>query len=171
MNEMHQLQDSSRPTEASVKGSASEYLAFVLGAEHYVIDIRPVQEMRGYSHVTHIANAPEHIKGVVNLRGMVVPVLDRRIRFGNQRPIYNDQTIVFVLTVLGRVSGVVVDAVSDVVEAHHAAAAAVWRSSVDGAHRWYRFTGGAHADCARHRGALSYGGAWLLDLAAPANLC
>lgn len=116
MNEIHQSQDGMLRPQASVKGSASEYLAFALGAEHYAIDIRDVQEIRGYSHVTHIANAPEHIKGIVNLRGVVVPILDLRIRFGNHSPIYNDQTIVIVLTVLDRVMGVVVDAVSDVVE-------------------------------------------------------
>jgi len=113
---MHQLQDSSRRARASVKGSANEYLAFALGAEHYAIDIRAVQEIRGYSHVTYIANAPEHIKGIVNLRGVIVPILDLRIRLGNHSPTYNDQTIVIVLTVLNRVIGVVVDAVSDVVK-------------------------------------------------------
>jgi purine-binding chemotaxis protein CheW len=115
MNEMHQLQDGSRQRRVSVNASASEYLAFVLGAEHYAIDIRDVQEIRSYSHVTHIANAPEHIKGIVNLRGVVVPILDLRIRFGNHSPTYNDQTIVIILTALDRVMGVVVDAVSDVV--------------------------------------------------------
>jgi purine-binding chemotaxis protein CheW len=115
MNEIRQLQDGSRRPRASVKASASEYLAFMLGAEHYAIDIRDVQEIRSYSHVTHIANAPEHIKGIVNLRGVVVPILDLRIRFGNHSPTYNDQTIVIILTALDRVMGVVVDAVSDVV--------------------------------------------------------
>jgi len=114
MNEIHQLQDGSRRTRASGKASASEYLAFMLGAEHYAIDIRDVQEIRSYSHVTHIANAPEHIKGIVNLRGVVVPILDLRIRFGNHSPTYNDQTIVIILTALDRMMGAVVDAVSDV---------------------------------------------------------
>jgi len=101
---------------AVVNRSAREYLAFVLGVEHYAIDILRVQEIRGYSHVTHIANAPEHIKGIINLRGVVVPILDLRIRFGDRSPTYNDQTIVIVLNVMHRVMGVVVDAVSDVVE-------------------------------------------------------
>jgi purine-binding chemotaxis protein CheW len=116
MNEKHHLQNGSRRTQATVKGSASEYLVFMLGAEHYAIDIRAIQEIRSYSHVTHIANAPEHIKGIFNLRGVVVPILDLRIRFGNHSPTYNDQTIVIILTALDRVMGVVVDAVSDVVE-------------------------------------------------------
>jgi purine-binding chemotaxis protein CheW len=115
MNEINQLQDGARRPRASVKASASEYLAFVIGAEQYAIDIRDVQEIRSYSHVTHIANAPEHIRGIVNLRGVVVPILDLRIRFGNHSPTYNDQTIVIVLTALDRVMGAVVDAVSDVV--------------------------------------------------------
>lgn len=116
MNNIHQLQDSLQRTQASARGSVSEYLTFVLGAENYAIDILRVQEIRGYSHVTLIANAPEHIKGVVNLRGVIVPILDLRIRFGSHNPTYNDHTIVIVLNVLDRVIGIVVDAVSDVVE-------------------------------------------------------
>ena len=115
MNKIHQLQDGSRRTQATVKGSASEYLVFMLGTEHYAIDIRDVQEIRSYSHVTHIANAPEHIKGIVNLRGVVVPILDLRVRFGNHSPTYNAQTIVIILTLSNRMMGAVVDAVSDVV--------------------------------------------------------
>lgn len=115
---MDQLQPhaDSREPSALISRAAQEYLAFVLGAEHYVIDILRVQEIRGYSHVTHIANAPEHFKGIVNLRGVIVPILDLRIRFGHHAPAYNDQTIVIVLNVLDRVIGVVVDAVSDVVK-------------------------------------------------------
>ncbi len=64
MNGMHQSQDKPRRMGVSSKGSAKEYLAFVLGAEHYAIDILRVQEIRGYSHVTHIANAPEHIRAL-----------------------------------------------------------------------------------------------------------
>lgn len=112
MNGMHQSQDKPRRIGASSKGSGRECLAFVLGSEHYAIDILRVQQIRGYSHVTHIANAPDHIKGVVNLRGVIVPILDLRIRFGNDSPTYNDQTIVIVLNVLRRVVGVVVDAVT-----------------------------------------------------------
>lgn len=115
MNEMVTFREASSRTSASDKRLARECLAFVLGAEHYAIDILCVQEIRGYNHVTHIANAPEHIKGIVNLRGVVVPILDLRIRFGNPAPTYNDQTIVIVLNVLNRVIGIVVDAVSDVV--------------------------------------------------------
>jgi len=119
MNHLHQLQGRSGSAPAPVPGATMEYLAFVLGAEHYAIDIRRVHEIRGFSHVTHIANAPVHILGIVNLRGVVVPILDLRIRFGNQSPTYDDHTIVIVLNVLGRVMGVVVDAVSDVVEIAH----------------------------------------------------
>ncbi len=121
MNQLHHQAGSSQALAvgggvAKDSDAANEYLAFVLGAEHYAIDILCVQEIRGYSHVTHIANAPGHIKGVINLRGVIVPILDLRVRFGNQCPTYNDQTIVIVLNVLARVIGVVVDAVSDVVE-------------------------------------------------------
>jgi purine-binding chemotaxis protein CheW len=88
----------------------------MLGGEHHAIAILHVQEIRGYSLVTHIVNAPNRIKGIVNLRSVVVPIFDLRIRFGNQGPYYNNQTIVIVFNVLDRVICVVVDAVSDVQE-------------------------------------------------------
>ncbi len=116
MNKSLSSRHGSERTHASDKSPLKEYLAFVLGAEHYVIDILGVQEIRGYGRVTHIANAPKHIKGVVNLRGVIVPIVDLRVLFGERHPTYNDQTIIIVLNVLGRVLGMVVDAVSDVVE-------------------------------------------------------
>jgi len=116
MSEMHQHSVVSANARMSGTNPVKEYLAFVLDAEHYAIDILRVQEIRGYGRVTHIANAPAHIKGVVNLRGVIVPIFDMRVRFGNPNPTYNEQTIVIVLNVLGRVIGVVVDAVSDVVQ-------------------------------------------------------
>jgi purine-binding chemotaxis protein CheW len=101
--------------EAGVAGGESrEFLTFRLGAEHYGIHILKVQEIRGYDRPTVIANAPAFIKGVINLRGVIVPVLDLRIRFGLEAS-YDAATVVIVLNVAQRVIGVVVDAVSDVV--------------------------------------------------------
>ena len=94
---------------------ASEYLTFTLGNEEYGIDILKVQEIRGYDTVTHIANAPEFIKGVINLRGVIVPIVDMRIKFRVDEPTYNDFTVVIIINVLGRIIGMVVDGVSDVV--------------------------------------------------------
>lgn len=93
----------------------SEYLTFTLGNEEYGIDILKVQEIRGYDTVTHIANAPEFIKGVINLRGVIVPIVDMRIKFKVGEPSYNEFTVVIIMNVLGRVIGMVVDGVSDVV--------------------------------------------------------
>ncbi|MFN3298296.1 chemotaxis protein CheW [Caldimonas sp.] len=93
-----------------------EYLTFRLGGEEYGIDILRVQEIRSYEAPTRIANAPPHIKGVVNLRGVIVPIVDLRIRFATAQCEYNDFTVVVVLHVAGRVVGAVVDAVSDVLE-------------------------------------------------------
>lgn len=91
-----------------------EFLIFGLGEEQYGIHILKVQEIRGYERPTAIANAPAFIKGVMNLRGVIVPVLDLRVRF--DLPFgYDDSTVVIVLNVADRVVGVVVDAVSDVV--------------------------------------------------------
>jgi purine-binding chemotaxis protein CheW len=95
--------------------TASEYLTFTLGNEEYGIDILKVQEIRGYDAVTHIANTPEFIKGVVNLRGVIVPIVDMRIKFKVGEPTYNDFTVVIIMNVLGRIIGMVVDGVSDVV--------------------------------------------------------
>jgi purine-binding chemotaxis protein CheW len=91
-----------------------EYLAFTLGKEEYGIDILKVQEIRGYEAVTRIANAPEFIKGVINLRGIIVPVVDMRIKFNLGEPTYDQFTVVIILNIGGRVVGMVVDSVSDV---------------------------------------------------------
>ena len=93
-----------------------EYLTFRLGAEEYGIDILKVQEIRGYEQPTRIANAPSFIKGVVNLRGVIVPIVDLRLRFGLGSAEYNSFTVVIILNVGGRVIGIVVDSVSDVLE-------------------------------------------------------
>ncbi|AKU20374.1 chemotaxis protein CheW [Massilia sp. MB5] len=91
-----------------------EFLAFKLGAEEYGIDILKVQEIRGYEAVTRIANAPEFIKGVINLRGIIIPVVDMRIKFNLGEPVYDQFTVVIILNINGRVVGMVVDSVSDV---------------------------------------------------------
>ena len=96
--------------------STAEFLTFRLGAEEYGIDILRVQEIRSYEEPTRIANAPSFIKGVVNLRGVIVPVVDLRIKLGCESVEYNGFTVVIVLNVKGRVVGAVVDSVSDVLE-------------------------------------------------------
>ena len=94
--------------------NASEFLTFRLGEEEYGIEILKVQEIRGYEMVTAIANAPAFIKGVVNLRGTIVPIVDMRIKFGLGKVEYNQFTVVIILNVSGRIVGIVVDSVSDV---------------------------------------------------------
>jgi purine-binding chemotaxis protein CheW len=91
-----------------------EVLTFCLGSEEYGIEILKVQEIRGYDQVTAIPNAPEFIKGVINLRGVIVPIVDLRLRFGVGRAHYDAFTVVIVLNLAGRVVGMVVDSVSDV---------------------------------------------------------
>ena len=94
--------------------AGNEFLSFRLGSEEYGIDILKVQEIRGYDTVTRIANTPEFIKGVINLRGAIVPIIDLRIKFGLGDPSYDEFTVVIILNVARRVVGVVVDSVSDV---------------------------------------------------------
>lgn len=93
----------------------NEFLSFVLGEEHYALDITTVKEIRGYEQVTKIANAPNFIKGVINLRGDIVPIVDLRIKFNVGEATYNDFTIVIMLNVHERIVGIVVDGVSDVI--------------------------------------------------------
>ena len=93
-----------------------EYLTFRLGGEEYGIDILRVQEIRSYEQPTRIANSPAFLQGVVNLRGVIVPIIDLRLKLSCQTAEFNDFTVVIVLNVRGRVIGAVVDAVSDVLE-------------------------------------------------------
>lgn len=102
-------------TESATAHEVREYLTFTLGNETYGIDILKVQEIRGYDTVTHIANAPEFIKGVINLRGVIVPIIDMRIKFNVGEPTYHEFTVVIIMNVLNRVIGMVVDSVSDVI--------------------------------------------------------
>lgn len=103
-------------TSASVLSSTREYLTFRLDQEEYGIDILKVQEIRGYEHPTRIANAPDFIKGVVNLRGTIVPIVDMRLKFNCSKVEYNSFTVVIILNLGDRVVGIVVDSVSDVME-------------------------------------------------------
>ena len=91
-----------------------EYLTFRLDREEYGIDILKVQEIRGYEQPTRIANAPSFIKGVINLRGTIAPIVDMRVRFQCPQIEYNQFTVVIILNLSDRVVGIVVDSVSDV---------------------------------------------------------
>ncbi|MCB8748239.1 chemotaxis protein CheW [Rhodoferax sp. U2-2l] len=98
--------------ESSTK--VCEYLTFRLDREEYGIDILKVQEIRGYEPPTRIANAPSFIKGVVNLRGTIVPIVDMRIKFNCVNAQYDSFTVVIILNLRHRIVGIVVDSVSDV---------------------------------------------------------
>jgi len=119
MDMLNQGQTLAHPAGAQAVASQkakAEFLTFRLGGEEYGIDILRVQEIRSYEEPTRIANAPHFIKGVVNLRGVIVPVVDLRIKLGCDTVEYNGFTVVIVLNVRGRVVGAVVDSVSDVLE-------------------------------------------------------
>jgi purine-binding chemotaxis protein CheW len=102
--------------DVEARVAVQEYLTFRLGGEEYGIDILKVQEIRGYEQVTRIANAPAFIKGVVNLRGVIVPIVDLRLKFNLGEATYDAFTVVIILNVANRVVGAVVDSVSDVLE-------------------------------------------------------
>ncbi len=102
--------------DGNVAASPREYLTFRLDQEEYGIDILKVQEIRGYEKPTRIANAPAFIKGVVNLRGTIVPIIDMRLKFNCAKAEYNSFTVVIILNLRNRIVGIVVDSVSDVME-------------------------------------------------------
>ncbi len=102
-------------TKQDAAQAGQEYLSFVLGDAHYCIDILKVQEIRTYEAPTRIANTPAFIKGVMNLRGNIVPIIDLRVKFGLPEQRYDTQTVVIVLNIAKRTVGVVVDGVSDVI--------------------------------------------------------
>ena len=105
---------SSTPTPTS-NPTAGEFLTFTLGDEHYGVDILKVQEIRGYDAVTRLPDAPDYIKGVINLRGTIVPVIDMRVKFRLEAKV-DALTVMIVLNVADRVVGMVVDSVSDVAQ-------------------------------------------------------
>lgn len=111
MHDNNESKSSSVPTQ--------EFLTFTLGHEEYAIDILRVQEIRGYDQVTAIANSPPFIKGVINLRGAIVPIIDLRIKFNLATVTYDQFTVVIILNVMKRIIGVVVDSVSDVIALAH----------------------------------------------------
>ncbi len=106
-------------TATAAREETREVLVFVLGREEYGVDILKVQEIRGYEKVTPIPSAPDYLKGVVNLRGVIVPVIDLRVKFRLADVRYDSFTVVVILRIAGRVIGIVVDGVSDVVHFAH----------------------------------------------------
>jgi purine-binding chemotaxis protein CheW len=104
------------PGAPAQKQAGGEFLTFRLGSEEYGIDILKVQEIRSYEQPTRIANSAPFFKGVVNLRGVIVPIVDLRLKFSCESAEYNSFTVVIVLNIRGRVVGAVVDSVSDVLE-------------------------------------------------------
>lgn len=100
--------------ESELGAGTREYLTFRLGGEEYGLDILKVQEIRGYEPPTRIANAPSFIKGVINLRGSIIPIIDLRLKFKCEQVTYDDFTVVIILHLRHRVVGIVVDSVSDV---------------------------------------------------------
>jgi purine-binding chemotaxis protein CheW len=102
--------------QARSEALQSQYLTVNLAHEEYGVDILSVREIRGWTPVTRIPQSPHYVLGVLNLRGAIVPVIDLRLRFGLTREEYNATTVTVIITVAGRQFGIVVDAVSDVID-------------------------------------------------------
>jgi len=114
MNAMQQAAAQPRNGSDDATEVTQELLTFRLGREEYGIDILKVQEIRGWEPPTTLANAPDFIKGVINLRGAIVPIVDMRLKFAVGDAQYNASTVVIILNVARRVVGIVVDSVCDV---------------------------------------------------------
>ena len=112
---MENTQDKGSLNPTSSDKAPREYLSFQLGSVEYGIDILKVQEIRGFETSTRMVNAPPYVLGVLNMRGIIVPILDMRLKFEMAEVAYNSQTVTIVLNVANRVVGMVVDAVQDVV--------------------------------------------------------
>jgi purine-binding chemotaxis protein CheW len=129
-------QYSTTTSPAAAKSVTGEYLSFRLGAVEYGIDILKVQEIRGYESPTRIANAPNYLKGVLNLRGAIVPIMDLRVKLGQEQVDFDDLTVTVILNLARGPVGAVVDAVSDVIKLspEQIRTAPVFDSAVDTAH-------------------------------------
>lgn len=106
--------ETTKASEQGMQTDGSQFLTFNLGEELYGVDILRVQEIKGYTAVTKIPNTPPHIKGVLNLRGTIVPIVELRTKFGIPTIDYTAFTVIIVVVVRDKVMGLVVDAVSDV---------------------------------------------------------
>jgi purine-binding chemotaxis protein CheW len=115
MTQANQVAGNGAAAKSNGQAGPNEFLTFTLGGEEYGIEILKVQEIRGYEKPTTIANSPSFIKGVINLRGTIVPIVDMRVKFNLGSAEYNAFTVVIILNVAGRVVGMVVDSVSDVI--------------------------------------------------------
>lgn len=113
---MSQTQAASASQSQVQAEPGSEYLTFRLGDEEYGLDILKVQEIRGYESATRLAGAPDYIKGVINLRGVIVPIVDMRLKFNLEQAEYGAFTVVIILNLRERIVGMVVDGVSDVIQ-------------------------------------------------------
>lgn len=118
MSAIQSIEQSQSVAGMDVGADMDQYLTFILADEEYGVDILRVQEIKGWDSVTPIPNTPVFIKGVINLRGTIVPIIDLRQRFGLEQTVYGKLTVVIVLKVVSetgeRVMGIIVDAVSDV---------------------------------------------------------
>jgi purine-binding chemotaxis protein CheW len=107
-------QETPATAAAEREAGAREFLTFTLGEEEYGVDILKVQEIRGCDAVTRLPESPDFIKGVINLRGIIVPIVDMRVKFRLPQAEYNEFTVMIILNLDDRVVGMVVDSVSDV---------------------------------------------------------
>jgi purine-binding chemotaxis protein CheW len=103
-----------RPQQVASAAESQQFLSFALAGEEYAVDILCVQEIRGLCPITPLPQSPAHVRGVMNLRGAVVPVIDMRATLGLETAAYNPFTVIIILSVRGRTMGFVVDSVSDV---------------------------------------------------------
>jgi purine-binding chemotaxis protein CheW len=116
----HELDSQLKNQAGGFACDGNQYLTFALGQEQYGVEILKVQEIKGYTPATPVPNTPDYIKGVMNLRGTIIPVVDLRTKLALPETEYNQFTVIIVVTVSTKVVGLIVDAVSDVLNIQHA---------------------------------------------------
>ena len=107
-------EDIAELANGAVSGSTEQFLTFTIGEEEYGVDIMTVREVKGWSETTRLPNTPDYMRGVLNLRGVVIPIFDLRMRFGGERTQQTEKHVIVILAVGERIAGILVDAVSDI---------------------------------------------------------
>lgn len=109
-----QGQDSEAHEGAEAKGPSVQFLTFTVGEESYAVNIMIVREIKGWQETTRLPNSPQYMRGVINLRGVIIPIFDLRARFAMGMTEAHDKHVVIILAVGERIIGILVDAVSDI---------------------------------------------------------
>lgn len=112
-------QDSAAISSAAISSASAQFLTFTIGNDEYGVDIMMVREVKGWSETTRLPNTPDYVRGVLNLRGIIIPIFDLRARFSGGLTQANEKNVVIILALGNRTIGILVDTVSDILTVSH----------------------------------------------------